>query len=100
MLQGQHKPLDFAKQVLAPELISSVRQCPEIHLRGWTILDRWAYNSPEKLQDLAKQGEVMLLGRLIEQQTLEHTVLLDSPVNSGTSEREILEMSHVQTELL
>lgn len=102
MLIGQTKPLDLAKSVLQPATISSVRECRELHLRGWTILDRWAFNSPENLRELESSGEVMLLGRLLEQQNLEHSVLMEATeaLNAGTSEHEILEMNHVQTELL
>ena len=101
MQEGQHKPLDLAKKVLRPDTISAVRM-PQFHLRGWQILDRWAYNSPAKLKALEQQGEVVLLGRLLEQQSLEHTVLLEATeaLNSGTTASEILEMNHVQTELL
>lgn len=102
MLIGQTQPLELAKRVLQPETISSIRECREIHLRGWKILDRWAFNSPQKLRELEKAGEVTLLGRLLEQQSVEHAVLLESTeaLNTGTSEQELLEMNHVQTELL
>lgn len=102
MLEGQTKPLELAKRVLQPQTISSVRECRELHLQGWKILDRWAFNSPQKLRELENSGEVLLLGRLIEQQTLEHAVLMESTeaLNAGTSEHELLEMNHVQTELL
>lgn len=104
MLTGQTKPLDLAKSVLQPQTISAVRDCREIHLRGWKILDRWAFNSPQKLRELEKSGEVLLLGRLLEQQKLEHSVLTETQateaLNAGTSEHELLEMNHVQTELL
>jgi hypothetical protein len=102
MLIGQTKPLELAKRVLQPETISSIRDCQQIHLRGWKILDRWAFNTPQKLRELEKSGEVMLLGRVLEQQSLEHAVLTEAVevLNSGTSEQEILEMNHVQTELL
>lgn len=102
MLIGQTSPLELAKRVLQPATISAVRDCRDIHLRGWKILDRWAFNSPQKLRELESSGEVLLLGRLLEQQTLEHVVLMESPdsLNAGTTESELLEMNHVQTELL
>jgi hypothetical protein len=102
MLIGQTQPLELARRVLQPETISSIRECQEIHLRGWKILDRWAFNSPQKLRELEKSGEILLLGRLLEQQKLEHAVLLEATeaMNAGTSEQELLEMNHVRTELL
>lgn len=102
MLIGQTQPLDLAKRVLQPQTISAVRECREIHLRGWKILDRWAFNAPDKLRELEKASEVLFLGRLMEQQTLEHAVLTEAAeaLSAGTTEQEILEMNHVQTELL
>lgn len=102
MQTEQHSPLDLAKQVLAADTIEAVRLLPSFHLRGWKILDRWAHNSPGKVRDLEQQGEVVLLGRLLEQQDLEHKVLVDAIdlLNSGTAEHEVLAMHDVQTELL
>jgi len=34
---------------------------------GWQILDCWAFNFPERLRALEAQGELLLLGRLLEQ---------------------------------
>ncbi|CAG2138457.1 hypothetical protein LMG19282_01499 [Cupriavidus campinensis] len=101
MLTKETKPLDVAKRILRPETISSVRSRP-FHLRGWLILDRWAINSPSKLQALEEEGEVVLLGRLLEQQNLEHEILLEATtlLNSGVTETEILAQNEVETELL
>lgn len=102
MHTGQHTPLDLAKQVLMAETIEEVRRLPSFHLRGWKILDRWALHSPAKVRELEQQGEVVLLGRLLEQQNLEHKVLVDAIdlLNSGTAEHEVLAMHDIQTELL
>ncbi|WP_243772020.1 hypothetical protein [Burkholderia anthina] len=35
--------------------------------RGWQILDHWAFESPAHLRALEAVGEVILLGRLLEQ---------------------------------
>jgi hypothetical protein len=101
MLEGNLKPLDVAKRVLLPETISSVRSKP-YHLCGWKILDRWAMNSPAKLKALENEGEVALLGRLLDQQVIEHTILLEAAeqLQEGVTEYEILTQSGVQTELL
>ncbi|MGY8527594.1 hypothetical protein [Paracidovorax citrulli] len=101
MLTGEMKPLDVAKRVLKPDTISSVRSKP-FHLRGWKILDRWALNTPAKLVALEREGEVVLLGRLLEQQNLEHEILLNAmeEVNQGMSEQEVLTLHEVETELL
>jgi hypothetical protein len=101
MLTGEMKPLDVAKRVLSTETISSVRSEP-FHLRAWKILDRWALNSPAKLKALETEGEVVLLGRLLDQQVIEHTILLEAAeqLQQGVTEHEILRLNGVQTELL
>jgi hypothetical protein len=101
MLEGNLKPLDVAKRVLLSETISSVRSEP-YHLRGWMILDRWAMNSPAKLKALESEGEVVLLGRVLDQQEMEHAILLEAAeqLQQGVTEHEILTQNGVQTELL
>jgi hypothetical protein len=100
MLTSQTAPLDLAKRVLTSTTLDAVRECQEIHLRGWKILDRWAFNSPAKLKDLEYSGEVVLLGRLLDQQNLEHRVLLELGTSTeGLSEHEILTMNEITTEL-
>lgn len=101
MLTGQQQPLTIAARVLRPATIEAVRRSPSFHLQGWKILDRWAFNSPRQLQDLEIQGEVVLLGRLLEQQTIEHQVLSDAREQrqSGQSDHEILTSAEIRTEL-
>jgi len=101
MQTGPSTPLEFAQKVLSQETLRAVNRSPYT-LRGWKILDRWAYNSPKKLRQLEAQGEIMLLSRLLEQQYLETEVLnlAEEDVTQGLAEHEILEMHQVQTELL
>ncbi|WP_238984956.1 hypothetical protein [Candidatus Glomeribacter gigasporarum] len=101
MIIGDIKPLDIAKRVLSPNTISSVQREP-FHLRSWKILERWAFNSPEKLKQLERGGKIILLGHLLEQQNLEHGILLEATemLNTGVSEHEILTLHEVQTELI
>ena len=100
MLEGQLKPLDVAKRILNADTISSVRQSP-FHYRAWMILDRWALNTPQQLKALEAQGEVALLGRLLDQQTAEHEALLGASemLSTGTTELEVLTMANIATEL-
>ncbi|MCC8514228.1 hypothetical protein [Xanthomonas euvesicatoria] len=101
MLTGQTQPLSIAAKILKPTTIQAVRRSPSYHLQGWKILDRWAFNSPEKLRSLEAQGEVILLGRLLEQQTIEHQVLsrsIDQKQN-GLTEHDILASDEINTEL-
>lgn len=101
MLIGQQQPLSVAAQILKPTTIESVRRSPSFHLQGWKILDRWALNSPQKLLALEAQGEVILLGRLLEQQKIEHEILSQSldQRRNGLTEHEILTSSEIRTEL-
>lgn len=100
MIEGQMNPLDVAKRVLATSTLQVVARAP-YNTQGWKILDRWAMNSPAELKSLEAQGEVILLGRLLEQQTLETQVLTEHQTSSGThmAEHEILSMHQVETEL-
>ncbi|MDI3187260.1 MULTISPECIES: hypothetical protein [Pseudomonas] len=86
-------PLSIAGGVLMPATIRTVRELPAFHLCGWRILDRWALESPAQLQSLESEGEVALLGRLFEQQQLEHSMLTSESAleqrRSGLAEHEI-----------
>ncbi len=103
MLIGQQQPLEIAAKILKPATIEIVLRSPSFHLRGWKILDRWAFNSPEKLRTLEAQGEVILLGRLLDQQQTEHQVLTNShsmeQLQSGLTEHDILAKNEISTEL-
>lgn len=102
MLTQQTQPLELARRVLKPQTLQAVAKAPYT-ARGWKILDRWAFNSPEKIKALESEGEVVLLGRLLDQQLREHEVLtlqesLEALAN-GVTEHELLVMHQVQTEL-
>jgi hypothetical protein len=101
MLTTNTQPLDIAARILTPQTMLAVRRSSAFHLRGWAILDRWALNSPDKLRELERQGEVVLLGRLLEQQQMEHqalTAAMNGPL-TGMAEHEILAAYEIQTEL-
>ncbi|TDV58700.1 hypothetical protein [Pseudomonas sp. LP_7_YM] len=98
-----HMPLRIASGVLAATTIESVRQSTSYHACGWQILDRWAFNSPEQLRALEAQGELLLLGRLLEQQMLEHEALI-LPLGlaqrrQGLADHEVLALRGNSTEL-
>lgn len=96
-------PLSIAAGVLAGTTLECLRLSPSFHLRGWQILDRWAFDSPGQLQRLEAEGEVILLGRLLEQQVLEHQVLSSVTAleqrRRGLAEHEILTLNEVATAL-
>ncbi|KNH08005.1 hypothetical protein BRCH_00373 [Candidatus Burkholderia brachyanthoides] len=101
MLIGQQQPLTIAAKILKPTTIEAVRRSPSYHLQGWKILDSWAFNSSEKLRALEAEGEVILLGRLLEQQTIEHQMLTRSleQRQTGMTDHEILASNEISTEL-
>jgi hypothetical protein len=96
-------PLSIAASVLASSTLECVRRSPSYHHRGWQILDRWALDSPGQLQRLEAESEVILLGRLLEQQELEHQVLSSDAAleqrHQGLTEHEILMLNEVATAL-
>ena len=102
MLTGKTLPLQHAKQVLLQTTLEATRRQPYNHY-GWRILDRWAYNSPEKLKQLERQGEVILLGKLLEQQELEQEALTSQvaleALSQGSLAHEILQAMEIETEL-
>jgi len=97
------KPLLIAANVLASATIESVLDSPSYHARGWQILDSWAFNFPERLRRLEADGEVILLGRLLEQQEIEHSVLSSTlgleHLSRGLAEHEVLALHEITTEL-
>lgn len=97
MIEGNPQPLALAGRVLQPVTLAAVRSLADYSLRGWRILDRWALNSPDALRDLEAEGEVVLLGRLLEQQRIEQRAVDRQPV--GLPELEALAIAKVQTEL-
>lgn len=96
-------PLSIAANVLARTTIESVLRSPSYHARGWQILDRWAFNCPERLRRLEADGEILLLGRLLEQQGIEHQVVSSTGGlelrRSGLAEHEVLALYEINTEL-
>lgn len=101
MLIGQPQPLEIASKILKTETLQAVRSSPSFNLKGWKILDRWAFNTPERLVALEVEGEVILLGRLLEQQTLEQNVLNQTVelLQTGSTAHEILAQSEISLEL-
>ncbi len=102
-MHGDSTPLSIAANVLASTTIESIRRSPSYHVRGWQILDRWAISCPEQLRKLEADGEVIMLGRLLEQQEIEHRVLSSTAGleqrRHGLAEHEILELHEISTEL-
>lgn len=97
------RPLSIAAAVLTPATLASVRRSPSFHRRGWQILDRWAFENPAQLRAIEAEGEVVLLGRLLEQQLIEHQALRSAAAleqrRRGLVEHEILALHEIRTTL-
>ena len=95
-------PLEIATNVLRPETIRAVRNGGFTN-SAYLILDRWALNSPDKLKQLEAQGELALLLRLDQQQSIEkHALCSDSAWQAsrrGMSNFEILHEAGIDMEL-
>jgi len=100
MLEGNPQPLAIASKVLAPDTLAAIRRHP-YHLVAWRIVDRWAFDQPDRLRALEAEGEIMVLIRLLEQQQLEHEALLDAldDQRAGMSPTEILQQRGIELRL-
>lgn len=102
MLDRQTYPLEIARKVLKPEMIREVRSAGFSN-SAYLILDRWALNSPEKLRKLEMEGDLALLVRLDQQQTLEKQTLSSESARQaslrGMSDFEILQSCGVEMNL-
>lgn len=102
MLDRQTYPLEIARKVLKPETINDVRSGGYTSL-GYSILDRWALNEPEKLKQLEKMGTLDLLVVLDQQTTIENRMLNSETARQaslrGMSDWEILESMGIDMSL-
>jgi len=97
MIEGNTQPLTIAARVLTPETLQAVRRLSDYSLRGWRILDRWAFNSPDALRRLEASGEILLLERLLVQQRIEQEAV--NAQAGDMPEIEALRLAEVRTEL-
>lgn len=102
MLDRQTYPLEIARKVLKPEMIREVKS-GGFSNSAYLILDRWALNSPEKLRKLEMEGDLALLVRLDQQQTLEKRTLSSESARQaslrGMSDFEILQSCGIEMNL-
>ena len=100
MLDRQTYPLEIARKVLKPETINDVRSGGYTSL-GYSILDRWALNSPEELKeamgnfdfDLKLYGQQQTEARALSSETARLASL------RGMSDSEILESMGIDMSL-
>jgi hypothetical protein len=102
MLDRPTAPLEIARKVLKPETIRRVK-LDGFPSSTYSILDRWALNSPDELKRLEQRGEMDFLLRLDEQQIIEHRALCSDEAwemeHRGMSKWEILRILGIDTEL-
>ncbi len=93
MLDRQTYPLEIARKVLKPETINDVRS-GGYTLLGYSILDRWALNSPDELKKLEAMGDAEFMLKLYGQQQTEARALSSETARQaslrGMSDSEIL----------
>lgn len=93
MLDRQTYPLEIARKVLKPETINDVRS-EGYTLLGYSILDRWALNSPDELKKLEAMGDAEFMLKLYGQQQTEARALSSETARQaslrGMSDSEIL----------
>ena len=101
MITNELPPLAIASKVLNVETLRSVARQP-FNRFGWSILDRWAFNSPDALRALETQGLPALRERVLQQQRREVEVLLElsDALGKAVSTSEVLAFAEVQTELV
>ena len=102
MLDRQTCPLEIARKVLKPETINDVRS-GGYTLRGYSILDRWALNSPDELKKLEAMGHFDFDLKLYGQQQTEARALSSETARQaslrGMSDSEILQSCGVEMNL-
>jgi len=100
MLTNDNPPLSIASKVLKIETLRAVTRQP-FNRFAWSILDRWAFNTPVALQALEAQGLDALSARVLEQQEREVAAMLELSPSIGHSAPsfEVLAYAEVQTEL-
>ena len=102
MLDRQAYPLEIARKVLKPETINDVRSGGYTSL-GYSILDRWALNSPEELKKLEAMGDIPFMVKLYGQQQTEAEALSSETSRQaslrGMSDWEILESMGIDMSL-
>ena len=102
MLDRQTYPLEIARKVLKPETINDVRS-GGYTLRGYSILDRWALNSPEELKELEAKGSIAFDLKVFGQQQTEARALSSETARQaslrGMSDYEILQSMGIDMSL-
>lgn len=102
MYDRQTGLLEIAKTVLKPETILDVRS-GGYSSRAYSILDRWALNSPDELMRLEAQGKIPFDLKLYSQQQKEAKALMSKQAQEmrkqGLSDLEILQAMEIDLSL-
>lgn len=103
MLTEKTLPLSIAARILKKSTIEGVRRSRSYPHQGWKIFYRWAFFQPTELLTLKTEREVILLGRLLEQQSVEHKTLSSAmawgQIQQSLTEDEILTSNKIQINL-
>lgn len=103
MLDRPNYPLEIARKVLKPRTINEVRSGGYTSL-GYSILDRWALDSPDELRKLEAKGELAFDLKVYGQQQTEARALNSEAARqmslNGMSDWEILQSLGIETRLI
>ena len=103
MLDRPNYPLEIASKVLKPRTINEVRSGGYTSL-GYSILDRWALDSPDELRKLEAKGELAFDLKVYGQQQTEARALNSEAARqmslNGMSDWEILQSLGIETRLI
>ena len=103
MLDRPNYPLEIARKVLKPKTINEVRSGGYTSL-GYSILDRWALDSPDELRKLEAKGELAFDLKVYGQQQAEARALNSEAARqmrqNGMSDWEILQSLGIETRLI
>lgn len=101
MKTNQPELLEEAMKVIPLPKLKQLMTGGKINPFGQSILDRWAMNEPEKLQQMVESKMLTLYGRLIEQQRIEKDLLLANAHlrSQGYSNLDILQMNQIDGRL-
>lgn len=98
MRTGPKKPLEMAQKVLSEKILLKIVRNTQFQREAFSILDRWAEQTPEELKKLAEESTTFGI-YLLTQQTREQGVLRsergEEQLRNGLTPHELLEMNGV-----
>ena len=98
MRTGPRKPLEMAQQVLSENLLLKIVRNAQYQREAFSILDRWAEQTPEELKKLAERPmklEIFLLTQQTKEQGVLRSETGEEQLRNGLAPHELLEMNGI-----